>query len=377
MKIGIISATKDLPWAAPDEVWSRFAELALNQGHHVCVSVHHALSMDKMSALVSKGLKVSARHPFRPTKLHLLKERSFSSLRPLERFNPDVVLFNGGSIQDAFYQPDLQAFCERSLRPLVYFCHGHSDEYKILEREHLAAFLGGLAGLVFVSEENRKILETQLVTKFSKSCVIRNSPSISPEAPLPATGNHEVCFACVARVDAYWKGHDVLLRVLGEPQWRNRSWRLGIFGKGADEEHIKKLASHLGLADRVAMHGQVEDLLKVWQESDVMLLPSRAESLSLAMLEAMSCGRVVVTTDVGDHRYVIEDGKTGFIAEVATVDSFGRALERAWIARDQWPEIGRSAHLVTKQLIGASPSQLLLDYLLSVSIAVDPKILTP
>lgn len=367
MRIGIISTTKDLPWAATDEVWARFATVALNQGHKVHASVHHSLcSSERLEVLSEKGLAVSVRNPFRPTRLYLLKERYASEMKPLEDFEPDIVLFNGGSILDAFHQPNLNLFCHRFPGKIVFFCHGHSEDYWIPDRDKLTSFLSTKAGLVFVSEENLRTLETQLAVNFPSAKVIRNSPSMTLDAPMPTRakgGGASLKMACVARVEAFWKGHDVLLRVLSSPEWMERSWSLDIHGRGGDEEHVRKLADHLGIRERVRLRGQTEDILGIWREADMLVLPTRAESLSLAVLEAMICGRLVVTTDVGDHRYFIQDGETGFLAEASTPYSFGNALERAWQSWERWEEIGIAAHRRAAEQIRSKPEQCLLEYL--------------
>jgi glycosyltransferase involved in cell wall biosynthesis len=73
-------------------------------------------------------------------------------------------------------------------------------------------------------------------------------------------------------------------------------------------------------------------------------MPSLCEGIPLAVVEAMLCGRPVMATDTGGHTEWISDGENGFIAGGANVLSIDRALERAWQARAQWPEMGRLAH---------------------------------
>lgn len=45
-------------------------------------------------------------------------------------------------------------------------------------------------------------------------------------------------------------------------------------------------------------------------------------------------------TNVGDVPRLVDDNETGFVAQACTVDLLDDALERAWICRDHWQEIG-------------------------------------
>jgi glycosyltransferase involved in cell wall biosynthesis len=74
-----------------------------------------------------------------------------------------------------------------------------------------------------------------------------------------------------------------------------------------------------------------------------LLLPSRAEGNSLSLIEAMICGRIPITTNVGRANELIDDNKTGFIAPAATVELIDEALERAWQKRAEWQSMGQRA----------------------------------
>ena len=115
----------------------------------------------------------------------------------------------------------------------------------------------------------------------------------------------------------------------------------------------------------MAFPGYVRDLEVVWREHQLMVLPSRGEGLPLAVLEAMMCGRPIVTTDVGGNREVLEDGVSGFIAAAATPDCFGKTLDFAWGEQPRWCQMGQSAHQGALALVSADPGQKLLDYLVA------------
>ena len=85
--------------------------------------------------------------------------------------------------------------------------------------------------------------------------------------------------------------------------------------------------------------------------------------MPLAILEAMMCGRPVVTTDVGGNKEVLEEGETGWISEGITTNSFALALERCWAARSAWAQMGVKAHAKAVEFSGLKPSKRLLEVL--------------
>lgn len=95
--------------------------------------------------------------------------------------------------------------------------------------------------------------------------------------------------------------------------------RLVLIGKGEDEARLRALAISEGVADRVHFAGSIDhDLMPLLlSAADVMVLPTVAEGLANAWVEALACGSPVVTSDVGGAR------------ELITCDTAGRLVERS------------------------------------------------
>jgi glycosyltransferase involved in cell wall biosynthesis len=217
---------------------------------------------------------------------------------------------------------------------------------------------------VFVSRHNHRLTEQQIAARIDRAVVVRNPVRVTRDGPLPwPETNGLVRVACIGRLFPAEKGQDILLNVLAREHWRERPLHVSFYGDGVNRKGLEWLARDLGV-ERVSFEGFSGDVEGVWGSHHVLVLPSRAEGLPLTLVEAMSCGRVAVVTDVGGNAEVVDDGATGFVAESPTVAAFDRALERAWAVRADWPAIGEAAARAIAELVPDDPARPLVRMLL-------------
>jgi glycosyltransferase involved in cell wall biosynthesis len=81
-------------------------------------------------------------------------------------------------------------------------------------------------------------------------------------------------------------------------------------GSGPEEEAVRRQAADLG-ADWATFLGRREDVPAVLALADLLVLPSRAETMPMVILEAMALGVPVVAYDVGDVRLVLDESRGG------------------------------------------------------------------
>jgi glycosyltransferase involved in cell wall biosynthesis len=109
------------------------------------------------------------------------------------------------------------------------------------------------------------------------------------------------------------KGHDQFLRGAREMLKRANGMRpqILIVGDGPLRAQLTAQATELGMADSVRFTGAVTDVRLPLAAMDVFVLPSNAEGMSNALLEAMAARRPVVATAVGGTREVIDGNGSG------------------------------------------------------------------
>jgi glycosyltransferase involved in cell wall biosynthesis len=111
---------------------------------------------------------------------------------------------------------------------------------------------------------------------------------------------------CMARLDPM-KDHANLLRAAAGFARENPDARFVCAGDGPLREELERLATSLGLADRVVWAGEIADARAAYNAFDIATLSSAfGEGFPNVVGEAMACGIPVAATDVGDVRLIVD-----------------------------------------------------------------------
>jgi glycosyltransferase involved in cell wall biosynthesis len=126
--------------------------------------------------------------------------------------------------------------------------------------------------------------------------------------------------------DRYYKGLDVLLQAMTKV-----SGHLVIAGRGTQDPSRKRMASELGLENKVHFYGEVppSQLRVLLQAADTYVLPSidSCETFGIGQLEAMACSKPVISTDLPTGvRSVNRHGITGLVVPPGEPDALAEAL---------------------------------------------------
>jgi glycosyltransferase involved in cell wall biosynthesis len=125
------------------------------------------------------------------------------------------------------------------------------------------------------------------------------------------------------------KGIYELLEALAVVAPRHPQAVLAIGGQGEVDE-VRRRAGKLGIADRVQLLGWLTGADKQAElaRAAVFCLPSHAEGLPMAMLEAMAAGKAVVVTSVGGIPHAVQDGDNGIVIPPGNVERLAEALDK-------------------------------------------------
>jgi glycosyltransferase involved in cell wall biosynthesis/ribosomal protein S18 acetylase RimI-like enzyme len=81
-----------------------------------------------------------------------------------------------------------------------------------------------------------------------------------------------------------------------------RGYRVVIAGEGPVRAQLERLARARGVSDTVTFLGFRQDVGDLLAASDLVVLPSLREGLSISLLEAMAAGKPIIASSIGSHR---------------------------------------------------------------------------
>jgi glycosyltransferase involved in cell wall biosynthesis len=129
-----------------------------------------------------------------------------------------------------------------------------------------------------------------------------------------------------------WKGQAVLLQAISRLERQDVCCVLVGSDQGRTKytRELETLGETLGIADRVRIIGQVEDMPAALMLSDVVVHAStQPEAFGRVVIEAQAMGRPVIATDLGGPSETVRAGVTGWLTRPADVDSLAWALQDA------------------------------------------------
>lgn len=200
--------------------------------------------------------------------------------------------------------------------------------------------------LIFVSDMVRKeFLSTNPGINSSKLHTVCNSIHNSPfpdEIGKISEDSGLVNLLYLGRISPE-KGVDMLINALALV--KNTNWHLDIGGTG-DAEYLaslRELAKSLDLTDKVNWLGYVSDIWEEIRKADVGVVPTTGrEAFGLTILEFISQGKPVITTDNGAQPEILTDGHDGLLSHPVAED-FAIAFERIISDRELRLKLGENA----------------------------------
>jgi glycogen(starch) synthase len=260
-------------------------------------------------------------------------------------FAPDLVHINGVGPTDFFHQTTSHAHPA----PLLVTLHGewnHQADAIVGRTLRQADWVAGCSAAV-LDRGRRLAPEIE-----ARSCVIYNGleiPALAPE-PLPFDPPRILCLGRLSPE----KGMDLALASFVSILERFSNARLIIAGDGRLRGELQHQAAAHGIAHAVDFIGWVapDKVTSLINDSTLVLMPSRKDSLPLVALEASLMARPIVATRVGGLPEVVAHEETGLLVESENSQGLARAVISLLSHADIAERMGSSARVRAQRLFG-------------------------
>ncbi|MGZ3865435.1 MAG: glycosyltransferase [Bacteroidia bacterium] len=245
----------------------------------------------KLNYLTNAGLLKKQIATYKPDILHAHYATSYGSLGAKADFKPYVVSVWGSDVYDfPKTSPLHKKIVKRVLAKATEIC----------------------------STSNCMKLETMKYTDSPIEIVSFgvDTEKFKPEAVSKPQG--QVVFGIIKSLEKKY-GIDFLIRAFNEvvKKYPGKNLVLKIVGDGSLREEYKKLCRDLNIAEKVEFVGKVphEEVLKYHKQIDffVSLSTLDSESFGVSLVEAMSCGKPVIASDVAGFKEVVGDDSCGIL----------------------------------------------------------------
>ncbi len=158
------------------------------------------------------------------------------------------------------------------------------------------------AAVICIADKTRKNLEDYIGKKDNIYTILNGVDTQRFFRPInDISGKDSFVISMVAGLRKE-KDHETMLKAMTHlPD----SYRLQLVGSGEREQRLKEFCKDLGLDDRVTFMGVRLDVPEILESSDIIVLSSHWEGLSLSSIEGMATGRPFIASDVdGLHEMV-------------------------------------------------------------------------
>lgn len=152
-------------------------------------------------------------------------------------------------------------------------------------------------------------------------------------------------FLAVGRFSPLHKGFDLLIQAFALFAKNNKEWTLDIAGEGEEEESFRNLITKLHLDERISIHPFTNDIQKYYSEAQVYILSSRWEGMPLVLMEAMSHGLPIVSSDLPVCKEIMGDFAIYF--QNGDINDLARSLKDA--TEIDWKSKSKEALTIAKR----------------------------
>ena len=159
-----------------------------------------------------------------------------------------------------------------------------------------------------------------------------------------ATGNSKK-FLTIGRFTPLHKGIDILIKAFNLFAKKNNEWHLDIVGEGAEESTFRRLIKEHQLEDRITIHPFTNQIQDYYSHAQIYVLSSRWEGMPLVLVEAMSHGLPIISSDLPVSKEIM--GDFGMYFKNGDIEDLAQRMEEA--THIDWQAKSKEAIAIAQQ----------------------------
>ena len=254
------------------------------------------------------------------------------------RFKPEIVHAHLESV--TFHV--VKAFSSKT--NIVQTIHSSVIHYPFLQKMYLQK---SISRYVAISNKVRSILINSLNLKPEKIVTIYNGIDLN-KFKINRKNNSEVkkiiSIGRLTKAKDYpnlFKALDILIQKLNKENIPLPS--VNIVGTGEIEKELKALTKKMNLGHIVSFLGVRQDIPELLKESDIYVMSSEWEGLSISLIEALTSGIPIVATNAGSNNEVIENDVSGIIVPTKDPEALAEGIYNLIIDKDLRDRLSKEA----------------------------------
>lgn len=311
-------------------------ELATHYGHKVAIISVYADTRPMLYRLCPEVELIRLDVPFASKgkgRIATLASRAKTLLTAIRRLNKTAKSLN----------PDIIFFTTTLGALLLPFCR--TNARRVYE-SHLARKYNPFHSFFWLTE--RKADATVCLTSGDANCFkhakdVRIIPNFI-EQPKRYAADYGVKRAiAVGRLEEQ-KGFDILISCWPNITKEHPDWHLDIYGEGSCHNSLQKQIEKLGMQRHITLCGRSNNIMDVYPQYSLHIMPSRYEGQGIALIEAQACGLPSVATDfMYGATDIITNESNGIVAEQGNAKALTNAVCRMMASEELRQKYGTAA----------------------------------
>lgn len=119
----------------------------------------------------------------------------------------------------------------------------------------------------------------------------------------------------------------------------------GGLDQGNRDAIANKYLNNIEIKDYLQWFGFQKDMISVYKDSDIVVLPSYREGLSVSLMEGCAMGKPIVTTNAVGCRECVDDGVNGHIIPIKSIVELAEAIKKLILSSEDRLIMGRNSRI--------------------------------